>query len=95
MKYGIHITKQIFDIYEDGSAQLTSTSTGWLDSHEYDMKKAKDRLETTKVALNEEYYTIKVVNSRTIKGEREAHYNGEQFAPIKVKAIVTLHIEKK
>ena len=53
MKYGIYITKQIFDVYEDGSRQLVNTRTGWLGNYEYDMKSAKSRLKAEKESLNE------------------------------------------
>lgn len=95
MKYGIYITKQVFGRYEDGSRQLVYTKTGWLGDYEYDMKSAKNRLKTEKESLNECHYTIEVVNSRTIKGERESYYYGEKFAITKLKEIVTYHIEKK
>ena len=92
MKYGIYVTKQNFDVYEDGSEKLISINTGWLEDYEYDMKSARYRLEMAKESLNDE---IKVINNKTIKSERESSYNGEQFAPIKLKEIVTYHIEKK
>ena len=95
LKYGIYITKQIFDVYEDGSQKLVNTRSGWLGDFEFDMKSAKKRLKAEKESWNECDYTIEVVNSRTIKGERESSYNSEQFAPIKLKEIVTMHIEKK
>ena len=95
MKYGIYITKQVFDVYEDGSERLINTRTGWLGDYGYDMKAAKYRLEVAKEYLNDACYAVKVVNSRTIKGVRVANYNGEQFAPSEVKEIVTYHIEKK
>lgn len=95
MIYGIYVTKQIFDIFEDGSQKLINTRSGWLGDFEYDMKSAKNRLETEKESWNECNYDIEVINNRTIKGVRESSYNGEQFAPAKVKEVVTLHIEKK
>ena len=95
MKYGIYITKQVFDVFEDGSENLVNTKAGWLGDYEYDMKSAKYRLESKKESLSEEYYNIKVVNSRTIKGVRESSYRGEQFAPAKLREVITLHIEKK
>jgi hypothetical protein len=47
-----------------------------------------------KETLDDECYDMKVINSRTIKGERVSSYNGEKFAPQEVKEIVILHIEK-
>ena len=95
MEYGIYVTKEIFDVFEDGSEKLISTRTGWLNSNGYDMKSAKYRLKVAKESLNDGCYEVKVINSRTIKGVRVASYNGEQFAPVEVKEVVTYHIEKK
>lgn len=86
--------KQIFNIYEDGSKELTNTRAGWLSGYEPSMKTAKYRLQMIKETLDDECYDMKVINSRTIKGERVSSYNGEKFAPQEVKEIVILHIEK-
>lgn len=94
MEYGIYITKQVFDIYEDGSEKQIDAREGWLSSNGYDMKSAKYRLEVAKESLNDSCYKVKVINSRTIKGVRVASYNGEQWAPKGIKEIVKYHIEK-
>lgn len=95
MEYGIYVVKQIFDVYEDGSEKLINTRVGWLSSKVYNMKAAKYRLEIVRESLNDDCYTTKVVNSRTIKGVRVAKYNGEKFAPVEVKETIICHIEKK
>ena len=43
MTYGIYVTKEIFDIFEDGSKKKVSTSQGWYTDACYNnMKSAKD-----------------------------------------------------
>ena len=94
MEYGIYITKQVFNIYEDGSEKQIDEREGWLSSNGCDMKSARYRLEIEKESLNDGCYKVKVINSRTIKGVRVASCNGEQWAPKGMKEVVTYHIEK-
>ena len=96
MIYGIYVTKENFDIFEDGSKKRTSISQGWYQDACYDsMKSAKNSLAKAKDSLNEDFYDVTEVNSVTIKGVRESDYGGERFAPAKQKEHVVYHIEKR
>ena len=96
MTYGIYVTKEIFDIFEDGSKKKVSTSQGWYMDACYDsMKLAKESLAKAKDALNEEFYGVAEINSVTIMGRRESDYGGERFAPIIQEENVVYHIEKR
>lgn len=96
MTYGIYVTKEIFDIFEDGSKKKVSTSQGWYtDAYYNSMKSAKDSLSKTKDALNEDFYNVAQINSVTLLGVRESEYGGEKFAPIKQEEKVVYNIEKR
>lgn len=96
MTYGIYVTKEIFDIFEDGSKKKVSTSQGWYTDAYYDsMKSAKESLAKAKDALNEDLYDVAEINSVTLLGVREREYGGERFAPIKQEEKVIYHIEKR
>ncbi len=96
MIYGIYVTKENFDIFEDGSKERTSTSQGWYqDVYYHSMKSAKKGLATAKDSLNEDFYDVTEINSVTIKGVRESYYDGERFAPVKSEERVVYHIEKR
>ena len=96
MTYGIYVTKEIFDIFEDGSKKKVSTSQGWYtDAYYNSMKSAKDSLFKAKDALNEDFYNVAQINSVTLLGVRESEYGGEKFAPIKQEEKVVYHIEKR
>lgn len=96
MIYGIYVTKENFDVFEDGSKKNTSISQGWYQDASYNsMKYAKDSLAKVKDSLNEDLYAVIEVNSVTIKGVRESDYGGERFAPVKFEEHVTYHIEKR
>lgn len=96
MIYGIYVTKENFDIFEDGSKKRTSISQGWYQDVYYNsMKSAKKGLATAKDSLNEDFYDVTEINSVTIKGVRESDYGGERFAPAKQEERVVYHIEKR
>ena len=96
MIYGIYVTKENFDIFEDGSKDRTSTSQGWYqDVYYHSMKSAKKGLATAKDSLNEDFYDVTEINSVTIKGVRESNYGGDRFAPTKSEERVVYHIEKR
>lgn len=96
MTYGIYVTKENFDVYEDGSKKNTSISQGWYNNAYYNsMKSAKKSLAMAKDSLNEDFYEVTEVNSVTIKGVRESDYGGERFAPVKLEERVIYHIEKR
>ena len=96
MTYGIYVTKENFDIFEDGSEKKTSVSQGWYKDACYNsMKSAKNSLAMAKDSLNEDFYAVTQVNSVTLKGVRQSGYNGERFAPAKLEERVIYHIEKR
>lgn len=96
MIYGIYVTKENFDIFEDGSEKRTSISQGWYqDAYYNSMKSAKNSLAMAKDTLNEDFYAVTEVNSVTIKGVRDSNYGGERFAPTKLEERVVYHIEKR
>lgn len=95
MIYGIYVTKENFDVFEDGSKKNISISQGWYQDATYDsMKSAKNSLAKVKDSLNEDFYAVTEVNSVTIKGIRESDYGGERFAPTKLEERVVYHIKK-
>lgn len=96
MTYGIYVTKEIFDIFEDGSKKKVSTSQGWYTDACYDsMKLAKKSLAKAKDTLNEDFFDVAQINSVTLLGVRESEYGGENFAPLKQEEKVVYHIEKQ
>ena len=96
MYYGICVTKEIFDIFEDGSKENVSTSIGWYKDTYYDsMKSAKNSLSKAKDSLNEDFYDVAQINSVTLLAVRESEYGGERFAPLKREEKVVYHIEKR
>lgn len=96
MTYGIYVTKENFDVFEDESKKKVSVSQGWyMDAHYDNMKSAKNSLAKAKDALNEDFYVVTEINSVTIKGVRESDYGGERFAPTKFEEHVIYHIEKR
>ena len=96
MIYGIYVTKENFDVFEDGSKKRVSVSQGWyMDAHYNSMKSAKNSLAMAKDALNEDFYKVAEINSVTIKGVRQSDYGGERFAPTKFEEHVVYHIEKR
>lgn len=96
MTYGIYVTKENFDVFEDGSKKNTSIAQGWYNDAYYNsMKSAKNSLAMAKDSLNEDFYEVTEVNSVTIKGVRESDYGGERFAPVRLEERVIYHIEKR
>ena len=96
MTYGIYVTKENFDVFEDGSRKKISTSQGWYNDAYYNsMKSAKDSLAKAKEALNEDFYGVAEINSVTIMGRRISDYGGERFAPIIQEEKIVYHIEKR
>ena len=96
MTYGIYVTKENFDIFEDGSRKSVGVSHGWYQDACYNsMKSAKESLAKAKDALNENFYDVAEINSVTLLGVRESNYGGERFAPIKQEKKVVYHIEKR
>lgn len=96
MTYGIYVTKEYFDIFEDGSRKYIGISEGWYQDTCYNsMKSAKESLAKAKDALNEDFYDVAEINSVTLLGVRESNYDGERFAPIKQEEKVVYHIQKR
>lgn len=96
MTYRIYVTKENFDIFEDGSKKCVGVSQGWYrDAFYNSMASAKESLAKAKDALNEDFYDVTEVNSVTLLGVRESNYGGEPFAPIKQVEKVIYHIEKR
>lgn len=96
MTYRIYVTKENFDIFEDGSKKCIGVSQGWYrDAFYNSMASAKETLAKAKDALNEDSYDVTEVNSVTLLGVRESNYSGERFAPIKREEKVFYHIEKR
>ena len=96
MTYGIYVTKEDFDIFEDGSRKNVGITQGWYQDSCYNsMKSAKESLAKAKNALNEDFYDVAEINSVTLLGVRERNYGGERFAPVKQKEKVIYHIEKR
>lgn len=96
MTYGIYVTKEIFDIFEDGSRKSVGVSQGWYQDSCYNsMKYAKESLAKAKDALNEDFYDVAEINSVTLLGVRKSDYDGERFAPLKQEEKVVYHIEKR
>lgn len=96
MTYGIYVTKENFDIFEDGSRKCVGVSQGWYKDACYNsMKSAKKSLSKAKDALNEDLYDVDEINSVTLLGVRESNYGGERFAPLKQEETVVYHIEKR
>lgn len=96
MTYRIYVTKENFDIFEDGSKKCVGVSQGWYrDAFYNSMASAKESLAKVKGALNEDFYDVTEVNSVTILGVRESNYSGERFAPVKQVEKVIYHIEKR
>lgn len=96
MTYGIYVTKENFDIFEDGSRKSVGVSKGWYQDACYNsMKSAKESLAKAKDALNEDFYDVAEINSVTLLGVHESNYGGERFAPIIQEEKVVYHIEKR
>ena len=96
MTYRIYVTKENFDIFEDGSRKCVGVSQGWYkDAYYNSMMSAKESLAKAKDALNEDFYNVTEINSVTLLGVRESYYDGERFAPIKQEEKVIYHIEKR
>lgn len=96
MKYGIWVTSQSFDVFDDGSKRRQNISEGWHRDREYDsMKDAKKCLAMVKEMLNEDWYDVTAVNTVTLKGVRVNRYGGEPFAPVMREEYVVYHIEKR
>lgn len=96
MTYRIYVTKENFDIFEDGSKKCVAVSQGWYKDAFYNsMASAKESLAKVKDALNEDFYDVSEVNSVTLLGVRESNYSGVRFAPVKQEQIVLYHIEKR
>lgn len=96
MTYRIYVTKENFDIFEDGSRKCVGVSQGWYRDACYNsMMSAKVSLAKVKDALNEDFYDVTEINSVTLLGVRESNYGGERFAPIKKEEKVIYHIEKR
>lgn len=83
MTYGIYVTKENFDVFEDGSRKSGGVSQGWYQDSCYNsMKSAKESLAKAKDALNEDFYDVTKINSVTLLGVRESEYGGENFSPL-------------
>lgn len=96
MTYRIYVTKEYFDIFEDGSRKSVGVSQGWYkDAYYNSMYSAKENLDKIKEALNYLYDFVTEVNSVTLLGIRESNYSGERFAPVKREEKVIYHIEKR
>ena len=96
MTYRIYVTKENFDIFEDGSRKCVGVSQGWYkDAYYNSMYSAKESLAKIKDSLNEDSYDVTEVNSVTLLGVRESNYSGERFAPVKREEKVIYHIEKR
>lgn len=96
MTYRIYVTKENFDIFEDGSRKCVGVSQGWYQEACYNsMMSAKESLAKVKDALNEDFYDVAEINSVALLGVRESHYDGERFAPVKQEEKVIYHIEKR
>ena len=96
MTYRIYVTKENFDIFEDGSRKCVGISQGWYQDAFYNsMMSAKESLAKVKDALNEDFYDVDEINSVTLLGVRESNYDGERFAPVKQEEKVIYHIEKR
>lgn len=94
--YGIWVTEESYDIFEDGSRKRTGINEGWHKDTQYNsMKDAKISLAMVKDILNEDWYDVTEVNTVTLKGVRKCNYHGEPFAPVKHEEHVVYHIEKK
>lgn len=90
------MTKENFDIFEDGSKKCVGVSQGWYrDAFYNSMASAKESLAKAKDALNEDLYEVTEINSVTLLGIRKSNYSGERFAPIKQEEKVIYHIEKR
>lgn len=95
MTYRIYVTKENFDIFEDGSRKCVGVSQGWYkDAYFNSMHSAKESLAKIKDALSC-LYDVTEVNSVTLLGVRESNYSGERFAPVKREEKVIYHIEKR
>ena len=95
MTYRIYVTKENFDIFEDGSRKSVAVSQGWYKDAFYNsMASAKESLAKIKDALSY-LYDVTEVNSVTLLGVRESNYSGERFAPVKQVEKVIYHIEKR
>lgn len=89
------MTKENFDIFEDGSRKCVGVSQGWYKDTFYNsMASAKESLAKVKDALNVLYDVVEI-NSVTLLGVREKNYSGERFAPVKREEKVIYHIEKR
>lgn len=96
MTYRIYVTKEIFDVFEDGSRKCVSVSQGWYRNNYYNsMMSAKESLANAIDALKEDFYDVTEINSVTILGVRKNDYAGERFAPLKQKEKIIYHIEKR
>lgn len=96
MTYGIYVTKENFELFEDGSKKNTSISQGWYKDASYNsIKSAKNSLAMAKDSLNEDFYDVVEINSVTIRGVRQSDYGGERFAPAILEERVVYHIEKR
>lgn len=95
MTYRIYVTKENFDIFEDGSRKCVGVSQGWYKDAFYNsMASAKKSLAKIKDALIY-LYDVTEVNSVTILGVRKVNYSVERFAPIKREEKIIYHIEKR
>ena len=93
MTYRIYVTKEIFDVFEDGSRKCVSVSQGWYRNNYYNsMMSAKESLANAIDALKEDFYDVTEINSVTILGVRKNDYAGERFAPLKQEEKIIYHI---
>ena len=96
MTYRIYVTKEIFDVFEDGSRKCVSVSQGWYRNNYYNsMMSSKESLSNAIDALKEDFYDVTEINSVTILGVRKNDYAGERFAPLKQEEKIIYHIEKR
>lgn len=95
MKYGIWVTQEMFDVYQDGTKKLTHRNQGWRRSRPYEkMSSAKIGLAMAKDDLYDDSFDVSEINSVTVKGKRIGYYYGEPSAPERKEEHVTYHIEK-
>lgn len=96
MKYGIWVSSQVLDVFEDGSKKVVTIGGGWLRDAVYiNMRSAKVSLADAKEMLKENWYDVTAVNTVTLKGVRVNRYGGEPFAPVMREEHVVYHIKKR
>lgn len=96
MKYGIWVSSQVLDVFEDGSKKEVTFGGGWLRDAVYiNMKSAKISLADAKEMLKKDLYDVTAVNTVTLKGVRVNRYDTQPFAPVAREERVVYHIKKR